>query len=264
MARIVRAALVFLALAATPQAAGASQGLGATLSPAPLVWERDEHQLNLTNRSEWPIVATFDVTGDGWSLARYSLPLAVDERSSVAISAAGEGDARIRVTLSPQSVPDAPDRLSLVLETTVRHLTVLERIGTPVLFVIGVLIALLALRAVLARSRRAQRGQAIAETALVLPVVLFTGLGFLEAGFLVAEKADQDRATAVLADWAAAHHSEDWHAIANQELPGCAVAVDESMPDLVTATATCQYSGRVTRGILDVSISSEESAAVRP
>lgn len=112
-----------------------------------------------------------------------------------------------------------------------------------------------------------QAGQAIVETALVLPLLLFIALGFTEAGILVATKADQDRSTAVVATWAADHPGADWQAVADQELPGCDVDVATSAdpPDLVTAAATCEYLPRVTRGLWDgLPISSEETAASEP
>jgi hypothetical protein len=110
-------------------------------------------------------------------------------------------------------------------------------------------------------------GQALAETALILPVLLFAGLGFVEAGFLLGAKAAQDRATATVAAWAAGHPGEPWAAVAAAELPGCdvTVAVATDPPDLVTASATCTYRPVVTRGLWDgLPISSTEAAAAWP
>jgi hypothetical protein len=112
-----------------------------------------------------------------------------------------------------------------------------------------------------------QHGQALAETALVLPVLLFVCLGFVEAGFLLATKAAQDRATSTVAAWAAGHPGEPWAAVAAVELPGCdvTVAVATDPPDLVTASATCTYRPVVTRGLWDgLPISSSEAAVAWP
>jgi hypothetical protein len=108
-------------------------------------------------------------------------------------------------------------------------------------------------------------GQALVEFALIAPVALFIVLGAVEAGMLVIAKADQDRATAVVASWAAQRPGdESWHAVAAHELPGCDVTVDDSRPGLLVADATCTYQPVATRGLWDgLPISSEESAVVR-
>lgn len=104
-------------------------------------------------------------------------------------------------------------------------------------------------------------GQSIVEFALIFPLMCFAALGFFEAGMLLAQKAQQDRDTAVVADYAASHPGDAWQAIAARLLPSCTLDVSEAS-DLVTATSTCQYRGRVTSGLLDVPISSSESAVV--
>ena len=108
------------------------------------------------------------------------------------------------------------------------------------------------------------RGQALVEFALAVPVVLFLILGGIEAGLLIIDKAQQDRSTGVVADYAA-HHPGDasWHAVANQQLPGCAVTLDDTgKPGIVTVGSVCEYHPVATRGLWDgLNVSSEESAA---
>lgn len=108
-------------------------------------------------------------------------------------------------------------------------------------------------------------GQAIAEVALVLPLLLFMALGFVEAGLLINAKGDQDRATSVVASWAALHPGASWQPVAARLLPDCTVSVAGESPDLVTATATCHYHPKATHGLWDgLAISSSESAAAEP
>jgi hypothetical protein len=101
------------------------------------------------------------------------------------------------------------------------------------------------------------------ELALALPLILFTILGALEAGFLVIAKADQDRRTAVIVEWAAMHPGEDWHSVAIQALPNCTVEVVEIERDVLEATTRCQYSPRVLRMFSGIPISSRQIAASR-
>ena len=107
--------------------------------------------------------------------------------------------------------------------------------------------------------------QALVEFALITPILLFTILGGVEAGFLLIAKADQDRTTSVIAQWAAQHPGEAWNSVANKQLPNCTVEVRESSPDLVEATSRCLYSPRVLVGFplfSGLPISSYETAAL--
>ncbi len=111
---------------------------------------------------------------------------------------------------------------------------------------------------------RRDSGQALAEMALALPVLLFIGLGFIEAGFLLGTRDEQARNTGVVADYAAAHpDNNSWESVANRVLPGCEVE-DESDPghDVRTFRATCQYNPVATHGLWDgLPISTEANAA---
>lgn len=106
------------------------------------------------------------------------------------------------------------------------------------------------------------KGQALVEFALVFPVLLFTILGGIEAGFLLVTKAHQDRVTSVIAEWAATHPGESWNSVANRELPGCTVTVSPSSSGLVEAGSRCQYHAKVLVGLplFDIPISSREMA----
>src|SRR6185369_6023529 len=88
---------------------------------------------------------------------------------------------------------------------------------------------------------RSDRGQGLVELALVLPVVLFAALGFLEAGLLVGSRDEQARRTQTVADYAAQHGPDSWAAVADEVLPGCAVALAASDPGIVVVDATCEY-----------------------
>ncbi len=110
-----------------------------------------------------------------------------------------------------------------------------------------------------------KQGQALVEFALILPILLFIILGSIEAGFLIIEKARQDRETSVVAEWAAGHDNDSWRAVANKGLPGCDVEVTSPLPDLVQATSRCQYRPKVLVGfpIFDGLPISSREAAVR-
>ena len=107
------------------------------------------------------------------------------------------------------------------------------------------------------------RGQAIVEMALILPIFLLLTLGGLEVGRLEMSQGQQDRATALVAQWAAQRPTEDWHPLASHSLPDCAVTVDASDPQgLVTATSHCIYHAIATPGgpLDGITISSTEQA----
>ena len=108
---------------------------------------------------------------------------------------------------------------------------------------------------------RRPRGQLLVELAVALPIILFVLLGTMEAGFLLIAKARQDRATAVVAQWAAAHPNESWNSVAERELQGCDVDVTEPRKDLLEATARCQYRPAVFAGWSGLPMTSRETAA---
>ncbi len=109
---------------------------------------------------------------------------------------------------------------------------------------------------------RVSRGQVLVEAALVMPILLFVILGGVEAGYLVVAKADQDRATQVVADWAAQHPGESWNSVANHELPHCTVEVSSPFRDVVEATSECPYRPTTGLPLFDrLTIGSRESAA---
>jgi len=111
---------------------------------------------------------------------------------------------------------------------------------------------------------RRRKAQALVEFALILPILLFTILGGVEVGYLLITKAHQDRATAVVADWAASHPNSSWNAVANRELPGCDVEVTSIVPDLVQATSRCPYQPKTGLPMFDqIPISSRETALTR-
>ena len=108
------------------------------------------------------------------------------------------------------------------------------------------------------------KGQALVEVALMLPVIMFTALGFLEAGFLLGTQFTQEQATTVVATYAAAHHDSSWHAVADQiGLTDCTVAVTDEPHELVKASTTCSYKPHVTSGLWDgLPITTEAYAAL--
>ena len=108
---------------------------------------------------------------------------------------------------------------------------------------------------------RRNGGQTLVEFALVLPLLLFMILGTVEAGFLLIDKARQDRSTAVVAAWAANHPNSSWNAVASKELPGCDVEVSQPLPDLVEATSRCLYQPKTGLPLFDqIPVASRETA----
>lgn len=108
-------------------------------------------------------------------------------------------------------------------------------------------------------------GQALVEMALVLPLILLIFLGALDGGRLLIQKADQDRRTATIATWAASRPGdESWHAIAESELHGCTVTLDDTgRPGIVHVGAVCTFEPIGLHGVWDgLLISSEASAVV--
>jgi hypothetical protein len=105
------------------------------------------------------------------------------------------------------------------------------------------------------------KGQAIVEFALVFPLLLFVILGGIEAGFLIIAKADQDRATQVIVDWAALHPAESWNSVANHELPGCTVIVSSPFRDVLEAASQCQYHSKILVDLYNIPIGSHQTAA---
>lgn len=107
------------------------------------------------------------------------------------------------------------------------------------------------------------RGQVLVEFALAVPIILFIILGGIESGMLLIYKMNVDRETGVVADWAARHPGdESWHAVANAQLPGCDVILEDSgKPGVVTIGSRCQYQPVATHGLWDgLPVSSEESS----
>lgn len=85
------------------------------------------------------------------------------------------------------------------------------------------------------------KGQTIVELALTLPFLLLLIVAGMEIANLMASKAQQDRQTAVVVQWAADHPGAAWESVANVVLPGCDVDVFMAGPDLLEATSRCQY-----------------------
>ena len=108
-----------------------------------------------------------------------------------------------------------------------------------------------------------KRGQILVELALAMPLILFVILGGIEAGFLMVSKADQDRRTAVVAEWAADHPGDSWESVANKELRGCSVEVVETERDVLEATTQCHYTPKVLVMFNGIPISSRQIAALR-
>lgn len=106
--------------------------------------------------------------------------------------------------------------------------------------------------------------QALVEFALVFPIMCFAALGFVEAGFVISEKAHQDRATDDIAEYAATHPgANSWNAVANSILKGCTVTVTAGAHNLVLADSSCAYTPKITSGLWPgLVLRSSESAVV--
>lgn len=120
---IIATVAALAVLAAFPGEAAAR--LGASLSPVPLVFE-EGNELNVTNKSDKPIVATLEIEGKGWRLAETELRLAVDETRAVVVTEAGEDDAVLWVRVTPANPVPAMESVAIVLEGRLRHQTWLE------------------------------------------------------------------------------------------------------------------------------------------
>lgn len=149
-------ALGLLMLLAVMPAAEAAPMLGGRISPSPFVMERDEPKINVTNLSTLPVTATVLVDGDGWTLGLTSLELAVNERRSIPITAAGEDRAEVRVRLTPATAQPGVDTATLELVTTLRHHDFIQDDLPRLLPLLALLVALLALAAVYVARRRSR------------------------------------------------------------------------------------------------------------
>jgi hypothetical protein len=107
---------------------------------------------------------------------------------------------------------------------------------------------------------RPRRGQALIELALALPLILLIVLGTVEISFALIAVAKQDRATSTLAQYAALHDDDSWHAVAERELRGCDVMISQVLPDLVKVEVSCPYQPKVFPGWTGLRISSSEIA----
>ncbi len=96
-------------------------------------------------------------------------------------------------------------------------------------------------------------GQSLVETALVLPILLFTFLGFGEAAFLYAQRSAAQTSADVLADIAADGTTHDWDALVADELQrsGCdgSAFLSEVTAGRVRVTLDCAYTPVVTNGL---------------
>lgn len=112
--------------------------------------------------------------------------------------------------------------------------------------------------------RIGSRGQALVEMALVMPILLFALLGTGDVAMLFSFRDHQARSTATVVNYAASRPGDDsWQSVANLELPGCDVAVQEAHPGVMEATATCQWTPLLLRAFWgdSVPVTTQESAA---
>lgn len=108
---------------------------------------------------------------------------------------------------------------------------------------------------------RLMRGQALVETAVVLPLLLFTFLGFTEAAFLYAQRHAAQVSADVLADVVAERMgtmpgdswNAGWQTLTTDELnrAGCdgVASVEEKSDSRVSVTLTCRYTPVATNGL---------------
>jgi hypothetical protein len=116
-------------------------------------------------------------------------------------------------------------------------------------------------------SRYRARGQALAELALTLPLILLLLLAMIEVGFLMSAKARQDGATLETARWAAAHpEAEPSDGAALFGLAGCEVeSSEDGGAGTLTVHSTCEYQPLALHGFWEgLDIGSEASAATAP
>jgi uncharacterized membrane protein len=109
----------------------------------------------------------------------------------------------------------------------------------------------------------AERGQALVETAISLPILLGLFLGGVETAFLMTEKWSVEQRAAVLAAWVAAHPGEDPATAAAVLAPGCSVAIEPVDPDLVRASIECRYRSRIVPIFEGVAIGGDGLAVAR-
>ena len=149
--RYLGVALALVALALPAGAAGAEPTLGGRLSPVPMTYEVDP-RLNITNLSTVPVRASLEIEGPGWVLEADAFALAVGERRTIAVVAAGQDDAVLSVVLTPELPTGGADANVLVLQGKLRHAGPWE--GVPVLPLGAILAALGFLGALWAVRRR--------------------------------------------------------------------------------------------------------------
>lgn len=158
VAILVVVAAIAAAGASTPVAAAAAEPtLGATFGPTTLVYER-EQDVALTNRSTLPVIATITADGAGWAVDSTPMRLAVGQRVTVTVTAAGPAEARIVATLTAETPPPGMDATSLVMTLRARHLLAWETVDWSMLMILGLIVA--AVVALVVRRRLARHGGA--------------------------------------------------------------------------------------------------------
>jgi hypothetical protein len=76
------------------------------------------------------------------------------------------------------------------------------------------------------------RGQALVETALVLPLLMLVMLAVLSIYFLDVQRRDMQQGVDVLADLAATDDDESWHSMAGEENDRHSCNADPLVPDV--------------------------------